>query len=62
MEAGFVADYGYGEVKQSTWVDGEPVRSFWTGLKMRGRDKHAVVTYRCPACGYLESYADEPRE
>jgi ribosomal protein L37E len=27
------------------------------GLKLAGRERHAVVTYRCSACGYLESYA-----
>jgi hypothetical protein len=27
------------------------------GLNLAGRERHAVVTYRCSACGYLESYA-----
>jgi len=29
----------------------------WTGLKLRGKDKLAITTYRCGRCGYLESYA-----
>ena len=29
----------------------------WTGLKLRGKAKQDVVTYRCKRCGYLESYA-----
>ena len=39
------------------WVEGEPVRSFWTGLKLGGRTKMPVETWRCGRCGYLESYA-----
>jgi hypothetical protein len=57
MEAGFVIDQGHGTVTVANWVAGEPERSVWTGLKLRGRDKVPVTTYRCHRCGYLESYA-----
>ena len=39
------------------WVEGEPERSFWQGLKTRDREQHPVRTFRCARCGYLESYA-----
>lgn len=39
------------------WVEGEPVTSFWSGLKIKDRTKLAVETWRCGRCGYLESYA-----
>lgn len=39
------------------WVEGEPVKSFWTGLKLRGRTKLTIETWRCGRCGFLESYA-----
>lgn len=39
------------------WVEGEPVKSLWFGLKLGGRPKLAVGTWRCGRCGYLESYA-----
>ena len=57
MEQGYVADETYGERRQSTWVGGPPEPSFWTGLKMRGKERVPITTYRCSGCGYLESYA-----
>jgi hypothetical protein len=57
MEAGFVVDQTYGAVAQSAWVDGVPERSIWTGVKLKGHQRLPVTTFRCPACGYLESYA-----
>jgi uncharacterized Zn finger protein len=57
MEVGFVVDEGYGTRTVEKWVAGEPERSMWTGLKLRGKAKQDVVTYRCKRCGYLESYA-----
>ncbi len=57
MEPGFVLDHTYGENRQSTWVEGPPERSFWTGLKTRGKERLVITTHRCTSCGYLESYA-----
>jgi hypothetical protein len=57
MEPGYVIDEGYGTRTVTNWVAGEPERSMWTGLKLRGKHKIAVTTYRCRRCGYLESYA-----
>ena len=57
MESGYILDEGYGTRTVAKWVAGEPERSIWTGLKLRGKAPHDVVTYRCKRCGYLESYA-----
>ena len=59
MESGFIIDKGMpsGSVSAPEWAEGVPEPSFWTGLKLGGRERHAVTTFRCPACGYLESYA-----
>ena len=57
MEAGYVVDEGYGTRTVSKWIEGTPEASMWTGLKLRGKDKLDVTTYRCKRCGYLESYA-----
>ena len=57
MEPGFVLDQTYGAMTQSAWIEGPPERSFWTGLKVKGRDRLPVTTFRCPECGFLESYA-----
>ena len=50
-------DEGYGTRTVANWVAGEPERSMWTGLKLRGKEKVGITTYRCRRCGYLESYA-----
>ena len=57
MAEGFVLDQTYGANLQAKWVEGPPTPSFWTGVKMKGRELHPVVTFRCEGCGYLESYA-----
>jgi predicted nucleic-acid-binding Zn-ribbon protein len=57
MEEGFVLDYTYGGRLQSGWVEGEPERSLWRGIKLRGKEQLPVFTFRCSRCGYLESYA-----
>lgn len=58
MEAGFLLDHqAHASGTQSAWIDGAPERSFWTGLKLKGHQRLPVTTYRCPKCGFLESYA-----
>lgn len=57
MEPGFLLDNTHGGKTQSAWIEGEAVKSFWTGLDVKGRQKIPVATFRCPQCGYLESYA-----
>lgn len=60
MAPGFLIDKGTpggGGASAPEWAGGAPEVSFWTGLQLRGRERHPVTTFRCPACGYLESYA-----
>jgi len=58
MVPGFVVDRGHQSWPETqTWVEGEPKKSFWGGLQLKGRTKHAVRSFRCERCGYLESYA-----
>ncbi|TFI59209.1 hypothetical protein E2493_06145 [Sphingomonas parva] len=59
MSPGFVVDQGYGSVSVSTWQEGEPRKSFWTGVKQRKDAQREIVTWCCDRCGYLESYAAE---
>ena len=58
MAKGFIVDNTHGGSGVSGWVEGEPARSIWTGLKLRGRTKLELRTWRCRRCGYLESYAE----
>ena len=57
MAEGFVADQTYGATTVSSWYAGPPRKSFWTGLKLKGVENHAIVTWRCDRCGFIESYA-----
>ena len=59
MEGGFLLNQSHGKTDATAaeWAAGTPERSFWTGLKLRGREQHPVTTYRCDRCGFLESYA-----
>ena len=58
MDKGHIADLTYGAVMQSAWTAGDPVpRRFLGGIKWRRSGNTPIVTFRCPGCGYLESYA-----
>jgi len=57
MEAGFVLDQTHGGYAQPTWLAGQPIRSFWTGLKIGRQKRLPITTHRCASCGYLESFA-----
>ena len=59
METGFVVDKGHGDTSvQPFWYSGAFEKSWWGGLKDKAaRDKHAVTTWRCRRCGFLEGYA-----
>jgi hypothetical protein len=58
MEPGYVMDLGHGNTRRpASWVEGEPEKSFWMGTKIAGKKQLQVHTFRCPKCGYLESYA-----
>lgn len=59
MKAGFLLDKAhYDMVRPTEWLEGKPERSFWSGLKTKGRARFPVRTDRCSSCGYLESYAN----
>jgi hypothetical protein len=58
MSEGFVPEADYGMNRATNWVEGAPEKSIWTGVKLRGKKRIAIVTWRCERCGYLESYAD----
>lgn len=60
MLRGFLLDAGNHDMPRvARWVEGAPEKSFWTGLKLGERQVLQVVTFRCPHCGYLESYASD---
>jgi hypothetical protein len=57
MAEGFVVDVAHGAVAVSSWVEGAPEKSVWTGVKVGGRPRSEIATWRCRSCGFLEHYA-----
>lgn len=57
MRPGFILDQAYGHNAQSSWVEGFAEKSFWSGIKLKGRTVIPILTYRCVGCGLLRSYA-----
>lgn len=57
MEPGFVVDHSYGTAAASEWIEGPVEASMWTGVRLRGRDRRRIDSFRCVGCGYLELYA-----
>jgi hypothetical protein len=57
MEPGFVIDRAHANSPTlSEWVQGHPEKG-WLGLKLRGKLRLPVMTYRCDRCGLLQSVA-----
>jgi len=57
-EEGFLLEKGDGPIVSSeSWVAGKPEKSFFSGLTLKGKTVYDVATFRCTACGHLESYA-----
>jgi predicted nucleic-acid-binding Zn-ribbon protein len=58
FEEGYILDQGdHGSRNRAAWIEGPAERSFWVGLKLRGKARYPIVTHRCSQCGFLESYA-----
>ena len=61
MDEGFIVDHTHGGQTQAHWVEGPPQFSFWWGINASGKERK-VVTFCCPKCGFLESYAKPQAE
>jgi len=57
MVQGFIVDHVHGGVVVTSWFAGAPKRSFWFGTKAPEFEAIPIGTFRCSACGFLESYA-----
>lgn len=58
MEEGFLLEMGdFNTLSSQTWVAGTLEKSFFSGLSLKGKVVYDVKTFRCIACGYLDSYA-----
>ena len=59
LEPGYLLDEGYAKRGPIKWIEGPPTFGMWGGLRLGGRRRIDVATYRCDRCGYLESYAEQ---
>ena len=60
MDSGFIVDFTHGidGSEQSSWANGTAEPNFWTGrLKLGDKERLPIVTFRCPQCGQLKSFA-----
>jgi hypothetical protein len=57
METGFLVDSNQAVFLQARWIAGSPERGWLGGVKVDRTELRPITTYRCPNCGYLESYA-----
>ncbi len=57
MQQGWVLDHTYGARAVRSWVEGEPMRSIWVGVKLEGKAPIEIELWRCSRCGYSEQYA-----
>lgn len=60
MEKGFYVDFAHMQLLQSRWCAGDPQPGWLKTTEVKGAQAHAgikVVAFRCPSCGYIETYA-----
>jgi len=57
MDAGFTAARSDSSATLNYWFDGKPEKGFFGAMRTSGKKQIPVQTFRCPACGYLETYA-----
>ena len=56
MQEGYMPEASQSRAGRSRWVGGPPDVGIF-GLNLKGKDVVEIRTFRCPGCGYLESYA-----
>ena len=61
MTEGFLIDSSHNAVRVAHWAEDPPSYWFLKVLRMKGRRRLPVETWRCSRCGFLESWAREPR-
>jgi hypothetical protein len=58
MVQGFIVEFHAGGKRLvNNWVEGAPEKSWWRVTKVPPEKCIPVGTFRCSACGFLESYA-----
>ena len=60
MVQGFIPDYAHSASQKlvSSWVEGQPKKSWFTGTKVTMERRIPIGAFRCKGCGFLEFFAD----
>lgn len=59
MQEGWTLDNLHGGRAVSSWVEGEPQKSVWVGVKLENKKPIEIASWRCSRCGFIEQYAKE---
>jgi len=52
---GYLLDRQRGvQAGEQQWIEGEPTRAWYGGMKTSGRRHGPIVARRCPKCGHLD--------
>jgi hypothetical protein len=43
--------------RTQNWLRGPAEERWFAGIKTRGKELLPVISYRCPKCGFLKSFA-----
>jgi len=57
LKEGFVRDQHRNGADSAFWIEGPIERSFFLGVRLRGRRKGEIIALRCDSCNRLEFYA-----
>jgi len=57
MEPGYIPDKNVGAYEPQKWFPGALRLSRLEGVAKNKAGPLYVISYRCPGCGYIESYA-----
>jgi uncharacterized protein DUF6487 len=57
METGFLLGRGRNLYRPAEWFAGQPEINLMGGIKLRGKRRFRVQSWRCTQCGFLEQYA-----
>ncbi len=59
MQQGYILDSMYGNLVTTTskWSRGKPKKILYFALPSADNKSIEIATFRCPECGFLESYA-----
>ena len=54
---GFIPDQAYGAIARASFVDGQPEKSLWRGIKLDPKKMRPIAATRCTKCGRIELFA-----